>query len=218
MDTFDNLINLNIEEYCIEYSDIEEEVLYELYRQTNLKFVSPRMASGRMQSLFLQLLIKLKKPKIALEIGTFTGYAAISIAFALPENSKLITIEANNEYEEFITKYINKSKTQNKISLLIGDAIEIIPTIDSLFDFVFIDANKNDYIKYYELIFDKVNSGGLIVADNVLWGGKVIKGSGGENNKDTKAVIEFNNYIKNDSRVEKLLLPIRDGLYVIRKK
>ena len=218
METFDNLTEQKIDDYCLNYSTDEPDFLKELYRETHLKTVSPRMASGRIQGQFLQLLCSLLKPKNVLEIGTFTGYAAISISLALPENSKLYTIEANLELEDLIRKYIDKSNTNSKIELIIGNALKIIPTLEKKWDLVFIDANKNDYIKYYELVLPNVTKGGLIIADNVLWGGKVIEGSGGENDKDTKAVIAFNNYIKNDERVDNQILPLRDGLMIIQKK
>ena len=155
------------------------------------------------------------KPKRILEIGTFTGYSAICLAKALPEGGLLTTIEANVEYEEIIRKYFDKSQVTNKIDLIFGDAKQVIPNLPDGFDLVFIDADKVSYPTYYDLVIDKVNAGGFILADNVIWEGKVLNANTKE--RDTQAIITFNNKVQDDPRVENVLLPIRDGLMMVRK-
>lgn len=201
--------------YCENHSTPQSQILYELERETNLKTLAPQMISGHLQGALLSLLSSLKRPQTILEIGTFTGYAAICLAQGLAENGILHTIEANEELAYIIQKYIKKADLEHKIQLHIGNAKTLIPTIDSTFDIVFIDAGKNDYEYYYDLVFDKVNSGGLIIADNVLWSGKVVQK---DKDKDTKTIHAFNQKIQNDPRVENLLLPIRDGLIIAQKR
>lgn len=206
-----------IEEYITKYSDTEDPILQELSRETNLKILRPRMISGNIQGKFLELITKMLKPEKILEIGTYTGYSAICFAKGLSNTGKLHTIEINDELEDFILKYFEKANVQNKIELHIGSALDIIPQLENNFDLVFIDADKRQYIDYYKLIINKVKSGGFIIADNVLWNGKVIE-IDKQDDAYTKGIMEFNSYIKNDNRVENVILPIRDGLTLIRKK
>jgi caffeoyl-CoA O-methyltransferase len=201
--------------YCEQHSEKESDLLAELNRQTHIKVGSPRMLSGHLQGRLLSLLSKLVQPAVILEIGTYTGYSALCLAEGLDKNGKLITIDPNEETNEFATRYFNRSDYKHLITLMPGHAQQIIPTLNEKFDLVFIDADKMNYSLYYDLIIDKVAPGGLIVADNVLWSGKVID----ENmDPDTLAIHKFNQKINNDHRVENLLLPVRDGLMVLRKK
>lgn len=192
-----------------------DAVLAELYRETHLHVMNPRMASGPVQGQFLQFIVQMLKPKRVLEIGTFTGYSAICLAKKLPEGGRLTTIEANVEYEEIIRKYFDKAQVTNKIDLIFGDAKQVIPNLTDGFDLVFIDADKISYPTYYDLVIDKVNVGGFIMADNVIWEGKVLNANAKE--RDTQAIITFNDKVQNDPRVENVLLPIRDGLMMVRK-
>jgi len=210
-------IDDKIIDYSLLHSEPEDEVLVELQRETNLKVFSPRMLSGHLQGFWLTLLSKMLQPKLIVEIGTYTGYSAICLAKGLPENGKLITIDVNEETEAIAKKYFDKSGLSAKIELITKDAKEVLPTITETIDMVFIDADKRNYSLYYDLVIDKVKSGGLIIADNVLWSGKILDL---EKNKDsdTLAIHAFNEKMKNDIRVEKLLLPVRDGLFIMRKK
>lgn len=195
----------------------EESFLNELNRETHLRCLYPRMISGHLQGKLLYMLCKMINPKRVLELGTFTGYSAINMGLALNSDALLHTIEINDELAPMILKYIQKAGLQNKIILHIGDALELIPTLDELFDLVFIDANKRDYPAYYELVFNKVRPGGYIIADNTLWDGKVID-KNDSNDMQTKGIMQFNEIVKNDSRVEAVILPLRDGMSLIRKK
>lgn len=204
-----------LDNYCEAHTTPQSTLLYELERETYLKTLAPQMASGHLQGQLLTILIKLIQPKIALEIGTFTGYAAICIANGLPKGGQLHTIEVNEELVYFINKYIKKAKLEEKITSYIGDAAAVVPTLPYPFDFVFIDAGKKDYATHFDLVIDKVSEGGIILADNVLWSGKVAEK---KLDKATRNLHDFNEKIQNDDRVENVLLPIRDGLMVIRKK
>ncbi len=208
---------MNILDYSIYLSDFEMPILAELRRETNLKVLMPRMLSGHYQGVLLQFLSKMIKPKYILELGTYTGYSAICLSQGLTNDGKLITIEKNDELKFISQKYFKKMNLTKKIVRKFGEALEIISTLNCSFDLVFIDADKREYLDYYKLIFDKLNSGGYILADNVFWNGKVL-GKIDKNDKYTKGVIEFNEFIKNDDRVEKITLPIRDGLMILRKK
>lgn len=210
-------IDDQIIDYSLLHSEPEDEVLVELQRETNLKVFSPRMLSGHLQGFWLTLLSKMLQPKLIIEIGTYTGYSAICLAKGLKENGRLITIDVNEETEAIAKKYFDKSGLSTKIELITKDAKEVLPAITERIDMVFIDADKRNYSLYYDLVIDKVKPGGLIIADNVLWSGKILDL---EKNKDvdTQAIQSFNEKMKNDSRVEKLLLPIRDGLFIMRKK
>ncbi len=206
-----------LEYYISEHTESENDVLKELYRQTHLKIYHPRQLSGHLQGKSLEMFVHMIKPKNILEIGTFTGYSAICMALALEENAHIHTIEVNDELEDFIRHYIKKSGTDEKIKLHIGSAQKIIPTLSVEFDLVFMDAEKNEYIDYFEIILPKVKKGGFILADNVLWSGKVIQEDIASNDYFTKGILNFNEYVHNDKRVQNVLLPIRDGIMVLRK-
>lgn len=204
-----------IEEYLEQHTTPMDEVLHELYRETHLHAMNPRMASGPVQGRFLQFLCQLMQPKKVLEIGTFTGFATICMARGMASDGLLTTIEANEEYEGVIRKYLAKAAVADRVRLIIGDAKEVIPTLEGGFDLVFIDADKISYPSYYDLVIEKLNPGGVILADNVLWEGKVL--NVGTKERDTKAIQAFNDKVQNDPRVENVLLPLRDGLMMVRK-
>jgi caffeoyl-CoA O-methyltransferase len=201
-------------EYCESMSDKESEVLKQLNRETHLKVRSPRMLSGHLQGRMLSFLSKLARPAFILEIGTYTGYSALCLAEGLKPNGKLITIDPNEETNHFATQFISRSEFASKIELVCGHAQTVIPTLPHMFDLVFIDADKQNYSVYFDLVIDKVSTGGLIIADNVLWSGKVLDA---KKDKDTQLIHDFNQKIQDDVRVENLLLPIRDGLMLMRK-
>ena len=209
-----NFVNIKIEEYSIANSMDIPQYLMDLERETNLTKLMPQMLSGRLQGRLLSILSKMKNPKNILEIGTFTGYSALCLAEGLKENGKLITVEFDEELKTIIDKYIGKSPYKNKIQLIIGDALNVVPELEETFDLVFLDAHKPDYLNYYKALIPKMNSGGVIIADNVLWSGKVINEL---SDKTAKAIDEFNKFVKNDKRSENIILPIRDGLSLIRK-
>lgn len=204
-----------IEEYLEQHTTPMDEVLHELYRETHLHAMNPRMASGPVQGRFLQILCQLMQPKKVLEIGTFTGFATICMARGMASDGLLTTIEANEEYEGIIRKYLAKAAVADRVRLIIGDAKEVIPTLEGGFDLVFIDADKISYPSYYDLMIEKLNPGGVVLADNVLWEGKVL--NVGTKERDTKAIQAFNDKVQNDPRVENVLLPLRDGLMMVRK-
>lgn len=206
-----------IDKYILDHIDAEDEILNELDRDTHLNVLGARMISGHLQGQVLTMLSKMIRPKAILEIGTFTGYSAICLAKGLQENGKLITIEIDDELEIRAKKYFEKAGILQNVVQLIGPALEIIPTLNETFDLVFIDAHKPEYPDYYRAVFEKVNYGGYIIADNTLWSGKVIE-TPPEDDDFTKGIIEFNSIIKNDNRVEKVILPLRDGMTIIRKK
>ncbi|MCX6297393.1 MAG: O-methyltransferase [Bacteroidetes bacterium] len=212
-----DFIDEKIENYALAYSQEETDVLKKLNRETHAKVIAPRMLSGHMQGNLLSMLSKMIQPEKILEIGTYTGYSAICLAQGLQENGKLHTIDINDELEKMTRTFIDEAGLTEKINVYIGNAMDIIPSINELFDLVFIDADKKNYSAYYDLVFDKVRPGGFIIADNVLWSGKVIDN---ENimDSDTKAIHDYNKKIHNDPRVEHMLLPVRDGLMIARKK
>jgi len=205
-----------IENYILNHTDPEDPVLFNLNRHTHLKTVNPRMLSGHLQGSFLTMVSKMIRPSFILEIGTFTGYSAICLAKGLAENGVLHTIDINDELRETNSLYIKEAGFEKQIKLHTGEALKIIPTFNFSFDLVFIDAEKNEYRQYYQLVFDKIKQGGYIIADNVLWSGKVADKQFSD--EATLALRQFNDLIAGDSRVEKLILPIRDGLMMIRKK
>jgi predicted O-methyltransferase YrrM len=210
-------IDIPLSNYCQNNTSAESDLLTQLNRETHLKVVSPRMLSGHLQGRFLSFISKLKQPNLILEIGTYTGYSALCLAEGLAKNGKLISMDVNEETTAFAKSFIQKTQFANNIELIISDANQYIPTINESVDLVFIDADKKNYLNYYHLVFDKIASGGLIIADNVLWSGKITMAQN-EMDKDTLALHQFNEFVQNDSRVENMLLPIRDGLMVIRKK
>jgi caffeoyl-CoA O-methyltransferase len=201
-------------EYIMTHSTPEDPVLAELYRETYLKVLYPRMISGPLQGKLLEFISRMIQPSAILEIGTFTGYSAICLAKGLKQGGKLHTIEINDELGPVIKRYCVKSGLQHSIVLHTGDARQIVPSLELQFDLVFIDADKEQYLEYYNLALKKTRIGGYILVDNVLWDGKILYQAG---DKETAGIIEFNDYVKNDKRVEKMILPIRDGLMLIRK-
>ena len=209
-------IEQNLAKYIEQHTDVEPLHLQELNRETQLKVLRPRMISGHFQGRVLSMLMKMIKPTRILEIGTYTGYSALCMAEGLPENGELITIDINAELEEMMQKHFDKSTLSKIIKHHLGDAIDIIPTLEGMFDVVFIDADKENYATYYDLVFDKIKPGGYILADNVLWSGKVVDDDI-KLDKDTKALLDFNDKVQADDRVENVLFPIRDGLLIARK-
>src|SRR5574344_64105 len=209
-------ITQEIEEYCEAHSTSEDDLLNRLDRETNLKVLRPRMISGHLQGAFMSFISLLLHPTSILEIGTYTGYAALCLAEGLSPDGTLDTIEIDEEFEDIIQMYFNQSRYKQQIILRIGDARAIIPTLNKKWDLVFIDAEKKEYFDYYEAILPQIQQGGIILIDNVLWSGKVIQ-EVKENDKDTQSIIDFNKYIQNDQRVRNLLLPLRDGIMIIEK-
>ena len=210
-------LDKKLAEYIAAHTDEEPFLLQELDRETNAKVLMPRMISGHFQGRVLSMLSKMIKPSSVLEIGTYTGYSALCLSEGLSDNGKLTTIDINDELEEMVRKYFDRSEFGKKIEYLLGNALNIIPTLNSKFDIVFIDADKENYSAYYDLVFDKVNEGGYIIADNVLWSGKVVEDKP-KTDKDTQAILDFNKKVQDDARVENVLFPIRDGLLIARKK
>lgn len=210
-------ISKDLSDYCEAHTSPESSVLAELNRETHLKAVSPRMLSGHLQGRFLSFISKLQQPKLIVEIGTYTGYSALCLAEGLSENGKLISIDVNEETSALAQTYVSKSGLEKHVQLVIADAKEYIPTIKTPIDLIFIDADKKNYLNYYHLVIDKLVSGGIIIADNVLWSGKITMPETAMD-KETLALHQFNQFVKQDERVENILLPIRDGLMVIRKK
>jgi caffeoyl-CoA O-methyltransferase len=206
-----------IEKYILQHIDEEDEVLRDLDRETNLKVPGARMLSGHLQGKVLTMLSKMIQPGRILEIGTYTGYSAICLARGLKEHGKLITIEADDELEDIAGRYFLKAGLQDQIVRIGGFALDIIPSLNETFDLIFLDADKKEYISYYNLLFDKLSPGGYILADNTLWSGKVLQPVV-HGDEQTAGVVAFNEMVKEDSRVEKVILPLRDGLTVIRKK
>ena len=211
-----DIVNNKIEDYIRKNSSKEPEILKDLNKETYLKVLNPRMLSGHIQGRFLSIITKLIKPKKILEIGTYTGYSAICMAEGLVENGIIHTIDINEELVSIQNKYFKKSKCNNSITQHVGDARNIIKNINEEFDVVFLDADKENYIEYYELVIEKVKKGGLIIADNVLWTGKVVEPEK-DDDELTQYLIDFNKMINEDDRVENIILPLRDGLNIILK-
>lgn len=205
-----------LDEYICQHSQKESSLLNELNRETWSKVLIPRMLSGHLQGRALSMLSKMIRPKRVLEIGTYTGYSAICLCEGLEQGGKLITIDINEELENMAISYFKKAAVKDKIQHYVGNAIDIIPTLDDDFDLVFIDADKENYSNYFDLVIDKMPVGGFIIADNVLWSGKVVKTTE-EKDQETKAIKAFNNKVQNEERVENVLFPIRDGLMICRK-
>jgi len=210
------IINEKIQNYAELFSSEEPGILAELNRETYVNHLFPRMLSGHHQGRFLSMISKMLNPKRILEIGTYTGYSALCLAEGLAEDGILHTIELNNENEDIIRKYIKKTGNTNRIILHFGEALNIIPEIDETFDIVFLDADKESYIEYFNLVIDKIRPGGIILADNVLWDGKVLDQK--SKDKESVGIRMFNDHIKNDTRIDHVLLTIRDGIMIIRKK
>ena len=203
-----------IENYSAENTSRESDLLSELNRETWAKVMTPRMLSGHLQGRILSMISNMLKPKTIIEIGTYTGYSALCLAEGLTENGILHTIDINEEYTSYAHKYFQRSDYTDKITQHIGNAVDIIPSITEKVQLVFIDADKENYSNYYNLIFDKLEIDGYIIADNVLWSGKVVED---KMDIETKALDEYNKMIQNDNRVENILLPVRDGLMICKK-
>jgi predicted O-methyltransferase YrrM len=211
-----HFISEKLDDYVVAHSEDEPQLLQELTRETYQKILQPRMLSGHYQGRILSILSKLVHPKNILEIGTYTGYSALCLAEGLQTNGELHTIDINEELFDFQRMYFNKSKYGTRIKQHLGNAIDIIPKLECSFDLVFIDADKNNYPNYFNCIIEKLNSGGIILSDNVLWSGKVLE-TLKPDDLSTKALLEYNTLLKNDKRIETVLLPIRDGLTLSRK-
>ena len=210
-----------LERYIHDFSEPEEALLHELDRETNLRAIAPRMISGHIQGRLLEMLVRMLRPQRVLEIGTFTGYSALSMAAGLEEGAELHTIEVDDELEEFIRSYFDRSEHGHKIRLHIGSALEIAPKLGGEFDLVFIDGDKREYPAYYRMLMGDnsgkplVHSGSVLIADNILWSGKVVQPVA-HNDRHTQALVEFNRIVADDPRVANVILPLRDGLNLIR--
>lgn len=212
-----NFLPEELDAYVVSHSQSEPQVLQDLSKETWQKVLNPRMLSGAFQGRVLSMISKIVRPKKVLEIGTYTGYSAICIAEGLPSDGMIYTIDKNEELEDLQNKYFEKSGFRNQIQQFMGNALEIIPSLNLTFDLVFIDADKSNYPNYFELVIDKVNPGGIILSDNVLWSGKVLEKLDPKD-EDTRALLEYNKLLNEDPRIETVLLPIRDGLTVSRVK
>ncbi|MFP4472069.1 MAG: O-methyltransferase [Bacteroidales bacterium] len=209
-------IHPDFENYAEAHSTPESDLLYRLYRETNLKTMYPRMMSGQLQGLFLRMVSRMLRPESILEIGTFTGYSTINLAMGLADGGVVHTIDSNVESVEIGKKYFREAGLDDRIVTHIGNAIDIIEKIEGVFDLVFIDADKENYLNYFEMIIDRVRPGGIILADNAFWDGKVFDEKTGD--KETQGIIRFNKAIQSDIRVENVLIPLRDGIMMINKR
>jgi caffeoyl-CoA O-methyltransferase len=209
-------ISQELDKYVCDHTEKEPTLLYELNRRTNLEVLRPRMLSGHFQGRVLSMFSHMIRPMNILEIGTYTGYSALSFAEGLQKGGKVITIDINEELEEIVNHFIDQSEYKENVEMIVGDAMKIIPTLDIEFDIVFIDADKQNYSAYYDIVFDKVKTGGYIIADNVLWSGKVVEDYE-TTDRDTQLLMEFNLKIQKDARVQNVLFPLRDGLMIARK-
>ena len=210
-------MNELLENYILSHIDSEPELLRQLERDSHVKLLNARMVSGHLQGRLLVMLCRMIRPKRVLELGTFTGYSALCFAEGTDEDAEIHTIEHNDELEDIARGWFSRSEFGHKISLHIGDALELIPGLEGMFDLVFIDADKRQYMEYFEAVLPKMPSGGFLLADNTLWSGKVLGKIAG-NDAQSLAVSKFNDYLAKDSRVEKIILPVRDGLTIIYKK
>ena len=213
-----DIINETIQQYCDSYTSSENEVLKQLNRETHANVLQPRMLSGHFQGRLLSMISKMVKPQMILEIGTYTGYSALCLAEGLSEGGKLITIDVNAEREDMVNDYISKAGMTGRIQHIIGDALNIVKTLPHTYDLIFIDADKPNYMRYYEMAIEKLNSGGYILLDNILWSGKVVDEKELLRDKDTQLLHAVNVRVQEDERVENILLPIRDGVMLVRKR
>ena len=213
-----NKSSIDLDQYILDHIDTEEDVLWELNRQTNLKVLRPRMVSGHLQGKLLKMICRMINPLKILEIGTFTGYSAISMATGLMrEGASIDTFEVNDELQPFIEGFISKAGYRNVINLYLGSALDIVPTLNRSYDLIFIDGDKREYPAYFHLAMKYLNEGGYILADNILWDGKVVDDVP-PGDLYTRGILEFNRLVKDANRLEKVILPSRDGLFLIRKK
>ncbi|MBL7844195.1 MAG: class I SAM-dependent methyltransferase [Cyclobacteriaceae bacterium] len=209
-----DILNADLLRYAEQHTSSESELLKRINRETHAQVLMPRMLSGHLQGRLLAMISCMLQPKVILEIGTYTGYSAVCLAEGLAPDGKLITIDINEELEERVRQYFNEAGLSKKVDYQIGNALDIIPKLQGPFDLVFIDADKENYARYYDLVFNLVPLGGYILADNVLWSGKVLDQ---KPDKDTRAIMDFNRKIQNDTRVENILMPVRDGIMIARK-
>ena len=209
-----HLVSDQLDNYMVEHSTKEDSVLQQLTRETHLKVQMPQMLSGQLQGTFLEMFTSLLQPKRVLEIGTFTGYSGICLARGLANEGLLYTIDVNEELTPMVQRYLHKAGVAEKVKILTGNAHLIIPDLNETFDLVFIDADKTNYCNYYDLVIDKVRPGGYIIADNVLWSGKVVEE---KKDKDTLAIDTYNKKVANDNRVKNVILSLRDGLNIAQK-
>ena len=209
-----DILDKELQRYSEEHSSCETELLKKINRETHARILSPRMMSGHLQGRLLAMISRMVKPRTILEIGTYTGYSAICLAEGLSAGCKLITLDINKELQGRVRGYFKEAGLENRVDYRIGNALQIIPTLDLFFDLVFIDADKENYSNYFDLVVDKVPAGGFILADNVLWSGKVLYA---RPDKDTRAILDFNDKVQHDPRIENILLPVRDGMMVMRK-
>ena len=207
---------MNLDDYILNHIDPEGEYLHALWRDTQLKLSYGQMASGHLQGRLLKMLVEMIRPRRVIELGTFSGYSALSMAEGLPEGAELHTIEVYDENEDFLRRWIGGSPWADRIHLHIGDALDIIPTLGDRWDLAFVDADKREYVKYYEMLLPRMNPGGFILADNTLWYGRITE-EARASDLQTRGLQEFNDLVANDPRVEKVILPLRDGLSIIRK-
>lgn len=206
-----------LDEYILRHIDEEGDYLKALYRDTHVKLLRPRMASGHLQGRLLKMFVRMIRPRNILEIGTYSGYSALCMAEGLEKEGRLYTFEINDEQEDFTRPWLENSPYASQIEFIIGDALQLVPQMDVMFDLAFVDGDKRRYLDYYEMVLPRMNHGGYIIADNTLWDGHVLEALR-RNDAQTKGIMEFNDRIATDDRVEKVILPLRDGLTLIRKK
>ena len=206
-----------LDDYILAHIDDEGDYLRTLYRDTNVKLLRPRMASGHLQGRLLKMFVRMIRPRNVLEIGTYSGYSALCMAEGLPSDGHLYTFEINDEQEDFTRPWLENSPYADKISFIIGDALQLVPEMDVKFDLAFVDGDKRRYLDYYEMVLSKLNPGGYILADNTLWDGHVIEQTD-RHDAQTVGIMSFNDKVATDDRVEKVIIPLRDGLTLIRKK
>lgn len=209
---------MTIDEYILQHIDPESPYLRSLYRETHLQLLYPHMVSGHLQGRILKMLVEMIKPQNVLEIGTYSGYSALCLAEGLPEGGKLYTIEINDEQEEFTRPWIEQSEVADKIEFIIGNALEVVPKLNVTFDLAFIDGDKRRYLDFYELALKHLRPEGFMLVDNTLWGGHVVEEGIKKSDLQTIGIMEFNDFVAADQRVEKVILPLRDGLTLIKKK
>ncbi len=209
---------MTIDEYILQHIDPEGDYLHALYRDTHLKLLYPRMASGHLQGRMLKMFVRMIKPGCILEIGTYSGYSALCMAEGLPEGGMIHTFEINDEQEEFTRPWFEGSPYADRIKLYIGDALQLVPQLGLTFDLAFVDGDKRRYVDYYEMILPRLADGGYIIADNTLWDGHVLEEHPHASDLQTQGIKTFNDLVARDERVEKVILPLRDGLTIIRKK
>ena len=209
---------MTIDEYILQHIDPEGDYLHALYRDTHLKLLYPRMASGHLQGRMLKMFVRMIKPSCILEIGTYSGYSALCMAEGLSEGGMIHTFEINDEQEEFTRPWFEGSPYADRIKLYIGDALQLLPQLGLTFDLAFVDGDKRRYVDYYEMILPRLADGGYIIADNTLWDGHVLEEHPHASDLQTQGIKAFNDLVARDERVEKVILPLRDGLTIIRKK